>query len=381
MQVRVLAASLLSLCMMGGLTGCISGGKRFAYVTGMGTNEIFQFQIQSNGGLMALNPGNTGVGSGPSSVAIRPAGDFAYITNFAGNNVTLLALNKGNGQLTVPATTVLIPPPTPPNIFNTGTGPIATGASPGAPFLYILNASSNDISGYVIDPATGNLQAKNPVCAVVVGKVCQAANNFPTTPAPGMAITPKGDLLFVANPALSSISVFSVSSTGDLSAAAGSPISLGAGTTPAGLAIEASGRFLYVADKANNRILGFAIQSNGALNAINGSPFAVGAAPVSVAINSQGAFLFTANHGSNDVSAFLIDSNSGTLATVSGSPFGTGGRGPTYVTASGSFVYVTEQTTNDVAAFSIGSSGTLTAAPGSPFNVPTPAQWIALARE
>jgi hypothetical protein len=77
----------------------------------------------------------------------------------------------------------------------------------------------------------------------------------------------------------------------------------------------------------------------------------------------------------------LIDSSSGALAAVSGSPFATTGRGPSFVTASGAFVYVTDAITNDIAAFSIGSNGSLTAVPGSPFNVAVSAQWMTLAKQ
>ena len=388
MKGRILSASLLLLFTMCGLTGCISGNKQFAYVTGPGTNEVFQFQIHSNGSLTPLNPGNVASGSNPTSVAFRPAGDFAYIANSAGNNVTLLAVNKGNGQLTVPVSTSPIPQPTPPNIFNTGTTPVAVVAHPVSPFLYVLSAGSNNISGFVIDPKTGNLQGKPLVCSAPSPPspaACTVANTFlPSTPpladtAPGMAITPNGSLLFVGDPALSSISVFSINSSGDLSAAAGSPVNIS--TAPAGMTVDPSGRFLYVADKANNRVLGFSIQSNGALSALSGSPFAAGTQPVSLATDARGVFLYVANQGSNNVSAYLIDSGTGALAALSGSPFATGGRGPTFVAASGSFVYVTEQTTNDVAAFSIGSTGALAAVPGSPFNVPVAPQWITLLKE
>jgi 6-phosphogluconolactonase (cycloisomerase 2 family) len=381
MKVKILLALLSSLLIIGGLTGCISGGKQFAYATGPGTGEVFQFQIHSNGSLTTLNPPNAAVGAGPTSVVIRPAGDFAYITNSSGNNVTLLGINKGNGQLVVPVSNSPIPSPTPSNIFNTGDTPIIGVADPAAPFLYVLNAGSNDISGFVIDPKTGNLQPKPLICSVANPSpppTCQVTNKFPLTIVPGMAITPSGNLLFVGNPALSSISIFSINSTGDLSAASGSPVSIG--TAPAGMTVDPSGRFLYVADKTNNRVLGFSMQSN-ALTPLSGSPFAAGSQPVAVATDSQGAFLYVANQGSNDVSAYLIDSNTGALAALSGSPFATGGRGPSFVTASGSFVFVTEQITNDIAAFAIGANGVLTPVPGTPFDVPTSAQSVVIAKQ
>jgi len=365
-----------ALVLVGALAGCASGSKTFLYVTGPGSNEVFQFQIHANGSLTALNPANAPVGSSPVSVAIRPAGDFAYIANAAGNNVTLLAVNKGNGQLSVPVNTNPVPQPTPPNIFATGTTPIAVVAHPVSPFLFILNAGSNDISSYVIDPKTGNLQGSPPVCAAIppTPPPCPAAITFPLNILPGMAITPNGNLLFVGNTALSTISVFAVNSKGALTAGP----SVGIGTVPAGMVAERSGRFLYVADPNNNRVLGFSIGSNGALTAINGSPFAAGTTPVALATDPQGVLLYVANSGSNNVSAFVIDKSTGALGAISGSPFATPGRGPNFVAATSAFVYVTDQITNDVTAFSIGSNGALTAAPGSPFNVATGPQWVAL---
>src|SRR5262245_45057245 len=121
MKARILWAVM---AMMGILAGCASGSKTFLYATGPGTNEVFQFQIHSNGSLTALSQPTASVGSAPASVVLQPAGNFAYIANFAGNNVTLLSVNKGNGQLTVPTNTNPIPQLNPPNFFNTGTGPI-----------------------------------------------------------------------------------------------------------------------------------------------------------------------------------------------------------------------------------------------------------------
>src|SRR5262249_4684948 len=154
MKAKILTALwvLVMAVMIGGLSGCISGGKRFAYVTGPGTNEVFQFRGGAKGGLTAVNPVNAAVGMSPVSVGLQPAGDFAYIANFAGNTITLLSVNRGNGQLSVPVATNPIPPPTPSNIFNTQAGPVALVVSPVAPFLYALNQTAGNISAFTIDP-------------------------------------------------------------------------------------------------------------------------------------------------------------------------------------------------------------------------------------
>jgi YVTN family beta-propeller protein len=347
---------------MAGVTGCISGGKQFAYVVGPGTNEVFQFRMQANGHLVALNPGNFPGGAGPVSTLIHTSGLFAYVADFSGNSVTLLAVNRGNGQLSVPAATSPIPPPTPPNVFNTGTGPISLAQTPAGTFLYVANQGSGNIDIFAIDPSTGNLTA-------ATGSPFQITpGNTPASHPSSIAVTPDGKVLFVSDPTLGTVSAFTIAGNGSLTAVTGSPFSTGAGTTPTFVTVDASSRFLYVSDPAHNSVLGFTIQSN-ALAPISGSPFAAGTQPLGMTAAPQGALLFVANHGSNNVSAYVIDANTGALAPVSGSPFATAGQGPNFVAATSTFVYVTDQTTNDIAAFSIGANGTLTAVTGSPFNV------------
>jgi 6-phosphogluconolactonase len=363
MKAGIFAALIAAL---GGLTGCISGNKQFLYVVGPGTNEVFQFQPRANGTLTALNPGNFGVGSNPISMVIQPAGNFAYIANFSGNNVTLLAVNRGNGQLSVPATTTPIPPPSPPNIFNTGTGPVAMAVAPAGTFLFVLNQGSNDISAFAIDPTDGNLTnvGGSPFAAGCSGS--------------SVTITPKADLLFVTCPAAGTITAFTISSQGVLSSAS---VVSGPSGTPTFASVDPTGRFLYMADPGTNAVFAFSIGSNGALTSISGSPFAAGTQPVALAAAPAGNLLYVANQGSNNVSAFVIDNNSGALGTVSGSPFPTGGKSPSFVAASGAFVYVTDQGTNDIAGFAIGANGTLTAVPNSPFNVATSPTGVTLLKE
>jgi 6-phosphogluconolactonase (cycloisomerase 2 family) len=368
------ARIVLALLLAGGLAGCSSVGKQFAYVTGPGTPEIFQFQLHSNGSLSALSPANAQAGTSPASVVVHPSGSFAYIANFAGNTVTLLSVNHGNGQLTVPVNSNPIPPPTPANIFNTGTGPIAVAITPNGSFLYVLNQGSGNIAAFVVSATDGSLTAIPP------------PGNPPPSPFFGTLVAPTsiavskdGNLLFVASPSQHSITPFTIDSKGVLTQ--GAPVVLGVATSPVFVAIEPSGRFLYVADSAGNAVLGFSIQGNGALTPITGSPFPASSQPVAITTTPGGALLYVANQGSNNVSGFVIDSNSGALGAVAGSPFPTGGKGPTFLAATGTFVYVTENVTNDVAAFAIGTNGTLTAVSGSPFNVATQPVWIALGTE
>src|SRR6266849_6315234 len=120
MKARVLTALCAFIAV---LSGCASGHKQFLYVTGQGTNEVFGFSQSSDGVPKAMGVPNFTVGSLPSSMAFHPPGDFMYITNFGGNNVILLDINKSNGELSVPVSSSIVVPLNPPNIFNTGAGP------------------------------------------------------------------------------------------------------------------------------------------------------------------------------------------------------------------------------------------------------------------
>jgi 6-phosphogluconolactonase (cycloisomerase 2 family) len=341
------------------------------YVTGQGTNEVFEFRIQSNGTLVPLGTPNFPVGSNPSAMRPHTSGDFLYISDFSGNDVLQLDINASNGNLSVPVSISIVNPTNPTNIFATDKGPVSLVMSPTAPFLFTANQTGGTVNSYTVDPGTGSL-------GVIQG------SPFPIVPAShpsSIAISPKGDFLFIANATEGTIAVFNIAGNGVL-AQAGIPTSVGTGATPTSIAIEHSGRFLYVTDSAHNAIAGFAIQTGGALTPINGSPFAAGAAPIGLGIDPQGALLYAANSASNTVSAYAIDAGTGALGAVTGSPFPTGGVGPSAVAvdADTSFLYVTEQGSHDIAAFNIASNGALQAVKGSPFNVATAASAITVVR-
>lgn len=363
--------AFLAACAAGFLSGCASGHKQFVYVAGQGTNEAFEFRVQSNGTLVPLGTPNFPVGSNPAALAPHTSGDFLYIADFSGNDVTLLDINASNGNLSVPVSNSIVSTVSPPNIFTTDKGPVSLAMSPTTPFLYVVDQTAGNVTAYTVDPGSGTL-------GVIKG------SPFPIQPVShpsAVAISPQGDFIYVANGTEGTIAVFNIGANGVL-AQAGLPTSVGAGATPTSIAIEHSGRFLYVTDSAHNAVAGFAIQTGGGLTPINGSPFAAGVAPLGLGIDPQGSLLFAANSGSNNVSAYAIDSKSGALGAVNGSPFPTGGVGPSAVAvdADTSFAYVTEQGSHDVAAFSIASNGALQPVKGSPFGVATAATAITVVR-
>jgi 6-phosphogluconolactonase len=369
--------AFLAACAAGFLSGCASGHKQFVYVAGQGTNEAFEFRVQSNGSLVPLGTPNFPVGSNPAALVPHTSGDFLYVADFSGNDVTLLDINASNGNLSVPVSNSIVTTVNPPNIFDTDKGPVSLAMSPTAPFLYAVDQTAGNVTGFTVDPGSGTLR-------VIQGSSPGTSSPYPIQPPShpsSVAISPKGDFIYIANGTEGTIAVFNIAGNGVL-AQAGLPTSVGAGATPTSIAIEHSGRFLYVTDPAHNAVAGFSIQAGGGLTPINGSPFAAGVAPIGLGIDPQGSLLYAANSGSNNVSAYAIDSKSGALGPVNGSPFATGGVGPSAVAvdADTSFAYVTEQGSHDIAAFNIASNGALQPVKGSPFNVATAASAITVVR-
>lgn len=361
------------LASFGLLTGCASNPNNFVYVMGKGTNQVFAFKEHSKGDLTPLATPTFATGSGPVAMAMHPSRSFVYIANFSDNNLIFLDRSHSNGDLTIPLNPNPVINNLAPNLIPVGTGPVSVVISTDGRFLYALNQGSHTISGFNLNSTNGALtemKATSP-----------GANQspFPTPVNPGaMAISPSGNVLYVANPTLGTISGFSIGSDGFLTAQA--PVA--AGTTPSWITIDPGGKFLYVADAGTNKVLGFTIQGGGALTAISGSPFAAGTKPVAMATDPHGVFLYVANQNSNNISAYVIDSTSGGLGAIANSPFAAGSV-PIFigVDQATSFLYVGLQGTNDIAAFSIQGDGSLAAVPGSPFSVATTPQWIVTSKD
>ncbi|HTW31671.1 MAG TPA: hypothetical protein VMD76_08340 [Candidatus Sulfotelmatobacter sp.] len=167
----------------------------------------------------------------------------------------------------------------------------------------------------------------------------------------------------------------------------GSPYS--AGVTPAQMAFAQlnSGAALYASDPGDSigGILAFSVNSDGSLSPLSGSPFStVARASPSfllwVTDTSENQFLFASLSNAGQVAAFSIDTSTGALTAVSGSPF-TVGNGPDtlaeVVVNGSSELLVMNTVDHTVAAFTISSTGSL-APLGSPVPVGTASGGMAI---
>ena len=117
---------------------------KFAYAANAGSNDVSMYTINATTGALT-SIGTIAAGTGPVSVAVDPAGKFAYVTNFNSNDVSMYAIDATTGALT------------PIGTIAAGSSPTSIAIHPSGNFAYVTNSGSNDVSMYSIDGATGTL--------------------------------------------------------------------------------------------------------------------------------------------------------------------------------------------------------------------------------
>ena len=292
--------------------------RRHLYVSNYADHSISAFDISPSGALSAVQ-GSPFHAPQPVLSAPTPNGRYLYVANDIGNDgdpgsVSGYAIASSTGKLTpVPGTPVRA----------SDTGPFGVAVSPDGNFLYVSNTGDSpskpgSVSVYGIAGKTGRItEIKGSPYRVGLA-------------AGGVAMTPDGDHLYVANGESATISAFTRNpGSGALTPVPNSPFSAGTGQ-PTGLAITPDGKYLYSANSAegmpaDDRVHAFAINpGSGALAEVKGSPYPAGLGPQFAAITGNGAHLYVTNSGSKDVSGYAIDASSGALTELSKSPFATG---------------------------------------------------------
>ncbi len=360
-----------------GGVGTIGGGvgtTSVVYVTNSGSDNVSGYSINAATGALVPIVGSPFANlSGPSAIAISSDGFFTFVANSRANNVTAFRVSTDGSLIVVPSTALN------PNPASVGTTPGAVAISSDTRYLYVVNGGSDNVTAFNIGAAgvlTSVPQAAGNSNPVSVG------GSHPTS----VAISKLGRFLYVANSGSNDVSAFSIGGTGLLtlippSGTSRNPISTG-GKAPKGIAISPNGSFLYVANSGSNDVTVFQIGANGLLSLVqpagsSANPVSVGSTtPNAIVISQDGQSVYTAN-GGGTVTAFttgngglltLVPSSAGSLNPASA------GTAPVAMTISsdGQFLYVVNGG-GRVSAYAI-AQGTGGLAPLNPlFGSPFPA--------
>ncbi len=109
-----------------------------------GTYTVEGFSIGANGSLTALANSPFTTAGVALSVTVAPSGAYAYAADFAGNNVSGLTIDASTGNLTQMGSSP----------FLTGTGqtnPSAVAVNATSKFAYVTNYATNNLAAFSID--------------------------------------------------------------------------------------------------------------------------------------------------------------------------------------------------------------------------------------
>jgi len=142
----------------------------------------------------------------------------------------------------------------------------------------------------------------------------------------GVAVTPNGSYVYVANAYYDTVSVIQTSDN----TVVGDPVSVG--DFPYGVAITPNGSYVYVANGYDGTVS--VIQTSD--NTVVGNPISVGNGPRGIAVTPNGSYVYVANWYDYTVSVIQTSDNT-VIDTISVSICASGAA----VTPNGSYVYVT----------------------------------------
>jgi DNA-binding beta-propeller fold protein YncE len=165
--------------------------------------------------------------------------------------------------------------------------------------MWIATAGDQMVRSYDINLTNGAITQKG--AAVPTGVQPQA-----------MAISPDGQVLFIANATDNTVSVYTRNSDNSLTPVSCSAPQCSTGLNPVALAVDPSGQFLFVVDEASGDIAAFKVSSS-SLTPIGvtptQTPTSASSSPSALAISPSGNFLYVTNSATNTVLGYSFDAN------------------------------------------------------------------------
>jgi DNA-binding beta-propeller fold protein YncE len=270
---------------------------------------------------------------------------FPQLTGVTGNGEVIgYSLDSTTGKATELAGS--------PFFVQTQANPQGIAVVPDQLLFYVADTGNNNIHGYSVNSTTG-------VPTEISG------SPFASGTTQQITVDPSGKYLYAANQSEpGGVLAYSIGSTGALTAVAGSPFSVKGQTAAdsAPFGILDTGSFVYITLAGTNQIAAFSIDSStGALTAVAGSPFTTGNNPTLLAQAKD--FLYAVNTYDGTISGYQIDDTTGALTEFSGSPFASGVNG-IIADPTGSYLYVSRF--DNILGYNIdATTGALTLGPAS----------------
>jgi YVTN family beta-propeller protein len=306
--VTALSITVLAFLMLMSIAGAVAvvGEGPYAYITNSASKNVSVIDTASNTVTATIN-----VGSLPFGVVARPDGKKVYVTNYLSNNVSVIDTKTNRVTASI----------------DVGTLPFGIAVNPKGTRVYVANYLNNSVSVicttadavissvdlgnspwevavspngekvYVTSLNSNNISIINTTNNTVASKINVGSPSF------GVAVSPDGKKVYVTKPDNKTVSVIdTVSNT--------VTATVNVGNGPWELAISPDGKKIYVANSDSDTIS--VIDST--LNTVTAT-VKVGSLPCGVSVNPEGTKVYVANQNNNNVS--VIDTVTNTVtATV-----------------------------------------------------------------
>ncbi|HVO29664.1 MAG TPA: IPT/TIG domain-containing protein [bacterium] len=245
-----------------------------------------------------------------------------------------------------------------------GAGNIGVTVSPDGLRVYVAAAATNEILGFSAGATAHTPLPDSPYLS----------DSFHAADVPVLARD--GAFLFLDNESNThTFEGFRVQADGSLLPLPGSPFAAFA-TSANSFTLHTDGRNLYFADYSHGQVGGFAVDaSTGAPSPLAGSPYAAVPIAGTLVPSRDGHHAYSTSYGGTLLARWDLDAAGALLPatlTTSAVP-STGAESTMLTTADGARLYVLDAGNLTILGFAVGSSGALTALPGSPFATGIPA--------
>ena len=218
---------------------------KFLYATDDQASTVSAFAVGRDGGLTSVGK-PLATGTYPEAATVDPSGAHLYVGSIFGGGVSIYAIDPATGGLTAES-------PLASGLYNHG-----IALDPAGKWLYLSQNNADTVTQYQVDPASGQLSGPRTLAA---------SGGYHS------AMDPQGRFLFVTDwdkTGADLVSVYAISPADGTLTKVEDHVT--GGVDPAGLAVTPDGRHLYVANFASATLAMFSVGADGKLTALAGSP-------------------------------------------------------------------------------------------------------------
>ncbi|ADO50158.1 lactonase family protein [[Enterobacter] lignolyticus] len=304
-------------------------GKTLYAASEVEKGVVQAWRIAPNGELTALNQVSSG-GAGPVYLSLTPGGRHLLVANYVSGTIAVLPV-KEDGSLGEASDTRQDSGPAgagKPEAAVEGSfaisdhnGPHAhmIAADPQGKFVFSTDLGLDRIYQYRLDEATGRLTPNDPPFIAASSKGAGPRH---------FVFTPKGDGLWLINEEASTLTHYRLDvAKGTLTegkTVSSLPKEYKGTSFAAGLALSPDGKQLYVANRLHNSIAHFTVSADGQL-VRQDDVWTRGDYPRTLTLDSKGGWLYAMNQRSDNITRFRVAPHTGKLTfepgyTAVGSP-------------------------------------------------------------